>query len=82
MPDWMLGTPTSVLGRDAAGGDAVTDSSELTGTTYASANSRVSRLAKLGILFNMTGYLRNRRIRHIPSVGPFNDVATSPEEHS
>lgn len=46
---------------------------KLTGTTYAAANSLVSRLVKLGVLSEMTGYARNRRFRYAPYIALFND---------
>lgn len=67
---------TSHLGRAAGNGHkvlealyhrpivSVHDVRALTGTTYAAANSLVARLAKLGILGEMTGYARNRRFRY------------------
>jgi hypothetical protein len=44
---------------------------EITGTTYAAANTLVSRLAALGILLEMTGFTRNRRYRYEPYVRLF-----------
>ena len=44
-----------------------------TGTTYAAANSLVSRLVKLNVLSEMTGYARNRRFRYAPYIALFND---------
>jgi Fic family protein len=52
---------------------AVNDARKLTGTTYAAANSLVSRLAALGILLEMTGYARNRRFSYAPYIALFND---------
>jgi hypothetical protein len=45
-----------------------------TGTNYAAANSLVSRLAKLNVLSEMTGYARNRRFRYAPYIALFNDT--------
>jgi Fic family protein len=52
---------------------AVHDAQKMTGTTYAAANSLVSRLVKLGVLSEMTGYARNRRFRYAPYIALFND---------
>ncbi len=49
------------------------DVQKLAGTTYAAANSLVSRLVKLGVLSEMTGYARSRRIRYAPYIALFND---------
>jgi hypothetical protein len=46
----------------------------MTGTTYAAANSLVSRLAKLDVLSEMTGYARNRRFRYAPYIALFNEA--------
>ena len=53
---------------------AVGDVQKMTGTTYAAANSLVSRLVKLGVLQEMTGYARNRRFRYAPYISLFNDA--------
>lgn len=53
---------------------AVGDVQKMTGTTYAAANSLVSRLVKLGVLHEMTGYARNRRFRYAPYIALFNDA--------
>jgi hypothetical protein len=45
----------------------------MTGTTYAAANSLVSRLVKLDVLSEMTGYARNRRFRYAPYIALFSD---------
>jgi len=67
---------TDKLGRAAGNGHkvlealfdrpivAVNDVRKLTGTTYAAANSLVSRLVEVGVLSEMTGYVRNRRFRY------------------
>ncbi|CAG0943490.1 hypothetical protein GPROT2_02145 [Gammaproteobacteria bacterium] len=77
---------TAQLGRAAGNGHkvleslfdrpivAVNDVQKLTGTTYAAANNLVSRLVKLGILSEMTGYARNRRFRYAPYIALFNDT--------
>jgi len=44
---------------------------EITGTTYAAANTLVARLVALGILVEMTGFTRNRRYRYEPYVKLF-----------
>ena len=77
---------TTHLGRAAGNGHkvleslfdrpivAVNDVQKMTGTTYAAANSLVSRLVKLGVLSEMTGYARNRRFRYAPYIALFNDA--------
>lgn len=77
---------TAQLGRAAGNGHkvleslfdrpivAVNDVQKMTGTTYAAANSLVSRLVKLGVLSEMTGYARNRRFRYAPYIALFNDT--------
>lgn len=57
---------------------AVNDVRTLTGTTYAAANTLVSRMVELGILHEMTGYARNRRFRYDPYIALFAD-APQPE---
>ena len=52
---------------------SVADVKEITGTTYAAANTLVSRLAALGILVEMTGFTRIRRYRYGPYVSLFTD---------
>jgi hypothetical protein len=42
----------------------VNDVRQLTGTTYAAANSLVARLEEIGELNEMTGHARNRRFRY------------------
>lgn len=76
---------TAQLGRAARNGHkvleslfdrpivAVNDVQKMTGTTYAAANSLVSRLVKLGVLGEMTGYARNRRFRYAPYIALFSD---------
>ncbi|MBV6424239.1 MAG: Adenosine monophosphate-protein transferase SoFic [Steroidobacteraceae bacterium] len=77
---------TAHLGRAAGNGHKVLESlfdrpivtvndvQKMTGTTYVAANSLVSRLVKLGVLDEMTGYARNRRFRHTPYINLFNDT--------
>ena len=50
------------------------DVQKMNGTTYAAANSLVSRLVKLGLLSEMTGHARNRRFRYAPYIALFNDA--------
>ena len=83
---------TAQLGRAAGNGHKVLESlfdrpivgvndiKTLTGTSFAAANSLVSRLADLGILNEMTGYARNRRFRYAPYIALFNDTAPVAEE--
>lgn len=52
---------------------SVTDVQALTGTTYTAANTLVARLTDLGVLVEMTGYVRNRRFRYEPYVRLFTD---------
>jgi cell filamentation protein, protein adenylyltransferase len=59
---------------------AVSDVRQMTGTTYAAANSLVSRLVELGVLNEMTGYARNRRFRYAPYIALFNDAGPGAEE--
>ena len=77
---------TAHLGRAAGNGHkvleslfdrpivAVNDVQKMTGTTYAAANSLVSRLVKLDVLSEMTGYARNRRFRYAPYIALFDDA--------
>jgi Fic family protein len=75
---------TAHLGRAAGNGLRVLESlyqrpivvaqvQELTGTTFAAANSLVARLAKLGILQEATGYKRTRVFRYAPYIAIFGD---------
>ena len=76
---------TDKLGRAAGNGHkvleslfdrpivAIADVQQVTGTTYAAANSLVARLVELGILAEITGYSRNRRFRYEPYVRLFLD---------
>jgi len=75
---------TAQLGRAAGNGHKVLESlfdrpivsvnevRNMTGTTYAAANSLVTRLVNLGVLSEMTGYARNRRFRYSPYIELFN----------
>jgi Fic family protein len=58
---------------------SVNDVKAMTGTTYAAANSLVSRLVGLGVLSEMTGNARNRRFRYAPYIALFSDTALAPE---
>jgi Fic family protein len=81
------GQITAKLGRAAGNGHkvletlfdrpilAVNDVRKLTGTTYAAANMLVSRLVEIGVLSEMTGYVRNRRFRYAPYIALFSDSA-------
>lgn len=44
---------------------------DMTGTTYAAANQLVERLVRLGILFEVTGYARNRLFQYSPYIRLF-----------
>ncbi|MPZ47632.1 MAG: Fic family protein [Betaproteobacteria bacterium] len=82
---------TDKLGRAAGNGHkvleslfdrpiaAVNDVRQLTGTTYAAANSLVSRLVEIGVLSEMTGYTRNRRFRYAPYIELFSDGRPEPK---
>ena len=79
---------TAQLGRAAGNGHkvleslfdrpivAVNDVRKITGTTYAAANNLVSRLVKLEVLSEMTGYARNRRFRYAPYIALFDEAGT------
>ncbi len=81
------GTITAQLQRAAGNGHKVLESlfdhpivtvadvRKLTGTTYAAANNLVSRLVRLGILSEMTGFARNRRFRYAPYIALFTEGA-------
>jgi Fic family protein len=47
---------------------------QITGTSYAAANSLVSRLVALNVLNEMTGYARNRRFRYDAYIALFSDT--------
>ncbi|TAG25196.1 MAG: Fic family protein [Burkholderiales bacterium] len=76
---------TEKLGRAAGNGHRVLErlfdrpimtvaqTRELTGTTYAAANTLVNRLTEIGVLEEMTGYARNRRFRYRDYVRLFAD---------
>lgn len=82
---------TGQLGRAAGNGHkvleslfdrpivSVNDVQRMTGTTYAAANSLVSRLVELDVLSEMTGYARNRRFRYAPYIALFNDTGPGNE---
>ncbi|MGE0351348.1 Fic family protein [Hydrogenophaga sp.] len=53
---------------------SVADVQQLTGTTFAAANTLVARLVEQGVLHEMTGYARNRRFRYAPYIALFNDA--------
>ncbi|MFZ4778229.1 MAG: Fic family protein, partial [Terrimicrobiaceae bacterium] len=83
---------TSHLGRAAGNGHRVLESlyqrpilsvaevQSLTGTTFTAANNLVSRLVKLGILQEATGYKRNRVFRYQPYIAIFGENAPEAEE--
>jgi len=83
-------TITEHLGRGAGNGHrvleslfdrpivSVADVQQLTGTTFAAANTLVSRLVQHGVLHEMTGYARNRRFRYAPYIALFNDAPPAP----
>ena len=76
---------TTRLARGAANGHKVLESlydrpiigvadvRQITGTTFASANTLVSRLVELGVLSEITGFARNRRFQYAPYVALFTD---------
>ena len=78
---------TAKLGRAAGNGHKVLESlfdrpilaandvRKLTGTTYAAANTLVTKLVELGVLSEMTGYSRNRRFRYAPYIALFSESA-------
>jgi Fic family protein len=84
---------TAQLGRAAGNGHRVLESlfdrpivtvndvQQMTGTSYAAANGLVSRLVKLDVLSEMTGYTRNRRFRYAPYIALFNDAGPMAEGH-
>jgi Fic family protein len=81
---------TEQLGRAAGNGHKVLESlfdrpilsvldvQKTTGTTYPAANSLVSRLVRLGVLEEMTGFARNRRFRYAPYIALFSNAAPGP----
>jgi Fic family protein len=83
---------TEKLGRAAGNGHrvlealfdrpivTVNDVRGMTGTTYAAANSLVTRMVELKILNEMTGYTRNRRFRYGLYIELFNDGASITED--
>ena len=76
---------TQKLGRAAGNGHRVLDRlfqrpvvtvkdiQNITGTTYVAANQLVKRFEELGILVEMTGYMRNRRFLYGPYIALFLD---------
>ena len=52
---------------------SVNDVRSLTGTTYPAANQLVERMARLGIISEMTGQARNRLFRYDPYIRLFNE---------
>ena len=78
-------TITEHLGRAAGNGHrvleslfdrpivSVADVQQMTGTTFAAANTLVARLVEHGVLHEMTGYARNRRFRYAPYIALFSD---------
>lgn len=85
------GEITEKLGRAAGNGHrvlerlfdrpivTVSEVRELTGNTYAAANTLVGRLVQLGVLEEMTGYSRNRRFRYGHYVRLFSDESRGSE---
>ena len=81
---------TAHLGRAAGSGHkvletlykrpivSVHDVQKITGTTYASANTLVSRLETQGVLSEITGNARNRRFRYDAYVRLFTDEMSTP----
>jgi hypothetical protein len=57
---------------------SVAEVQALIGTTFAGANSIVSRLTNLGILREVTGNARNRRFQYEPYVRLFSETETAP----
>jgi Fic family protein len=76
---------TANLGRAAGNGHrlleylfkrpivSVNEVRELTGTTYPAANQLVDRFARLGIVAEITGQVRNRRFQYAPYIRLFDD---------
>lgn len=76
---------TAHLGRAAGNGHKVLDSlydrpivtvhevQRMIGTTYAAANTLVSRLVSLNLLSEMTGHARNRVFKYAPYIAQFSD---------
>jgi Fic family protein len=52
---------------------SVNEVRELTGTTYPAANQLVDRFARLGIVAEITGQVRNRRFQYAPYIRLFDD---------
>ena len=76
VPVWP--TQSDLSDFDSHSGETLRDHDKMaaqktTGTTYAAANSLVSRLVKLNVLSEMTGYACNRRFRYAPYIALFSD---------
>jgi Fic family protein len=83
---------TAQLGRAAGNGHKILESlfdrpilsvhdvQKITGTTYAAANSLISRMVKLGALDEMTGFARNRRFRFAPYIKLFSNANLEADE--
>lgn len=83
---------TAQLGRAAGNGHKILESlfdrpilsvhdvQKITGTTYAAANSLISRMVKLGVLDEMTGFARNRRFRFAPYIKLFSNANLEADE--
>jgi Fic family protein len=84
---------TDHLGRTAANGHKVHESlfhrpivtvasvQAMTGVTYAAANQLVARLGRIGVLHEITGYIRNRRFRYDEYVNLFSATTTADDEN-
>lgn len=57
----------------------VGDIRKITSTSYAAANTIVSRLVSLGLLEEITGYARNRRFRYLPYISLFTEDTGGPD---
>lgn len=80
---------TDRLGRAAGNGHKVLESlydrpivsvkdvQRLLGTSFATANTLVSRLSEIGVLSEMTGHARNRRFRFATYIELFSDAGVS-----
>ena len=83
---------TAQLGRTAGNGHkileslfdrpilSVQDVQKITGTTYAAANSLISRMVKVGVLDEMTGFARNRRFRFASYIKLFSNANLEADE--
>jgi Fic family protein len=61
---------------------SVADVQKQTNTTFAAANTLVSRLVEHGVLHEMTGYARNRRFRYAPYIALFNETQPDSASHA